>query len=71
VASFILYNRDEFLNQHIPSRAELDEASGGKGAPVLIMGTPLTLEQEDALKVHLLAFFDNAINPYDLYYVYR
>jgi hypothetical protein len=71
VASFILYNRDEFLNQHIPSRAELDEASGGKGAPVLIMGTPLTLEQEDALKMHLLAFFDNAINPYDLYYVYR
>jgi hypothetical protein len=35
------------------------------------MGKPLTLEEEDGLKVHLLASFDNAINPYDLYYVYR
>jgi hypothetical protein len=71
VASFILYNRDEFLNRHIPSRAELDEASRGRGAPVLILEKPLTLEEEDGLKVHLLAAFDNAINPDDLYYVYR
>lgn len=71
MASFILYNRDEFLNQHVPSRAELDEVSGGRGAAVLIMGTPLTQEQEEGLKVHLLVAYDNAINPYDLYYVYR
>lgn len=71
VASFILYNRDEFLNRHIPSRAELDEASRGRGAPVLILEKPLTLEEEDGLNIHLLAAFDNAINPDDLYYVYR
>jgi hypothetical protein len=71
LASFVVFNREERLNMHIPSRAELDEISGGRGVPVLIMGKPLTLEQEDGLKVHLLASFDNAINPYDLYYVYR
>ena len=71
MSSFILFNRDEFLNQHIPSRAELNEASAGRGVPVLIMGKPLTLEQEGELKVHKLAAFDNAINPYDTYYLYR
>jgi hypothetical protein len=71
MASFILYNRDEFLNQHIPSRSELDEVSAGREAPVLIMGTPLTPAQKDVLKIHLLAAYNNAINPYDLYYIYR
>ena len=71
LASFVLFNRDEYLNQHIPSRAELDEVSAGRGAPVLITGTRLTPEQEDGLRVHLLASYDNAINPYDVYYVYR
>jgi hypothetical protein len=70
-ASFILYNRDEFLNQHVPSHDELNELSVGSGAPVLIMGYPLTPTQADGLKVHLLAAYDNAINPYDVYYVYR
>lgn len=71
MASFITFNRDEFVNQHIPSRAELDAIPVGSGAAVLILGTPLTQEQEDGLKVHLLAAYDNAINPYDVYYVYR
>jgi hypothetical protein len=71
LASFVLFNREEFQNRHIPSRAELDEVSGGRGVPVLIMGKPLTLEQEDGLQVHLLAAYDNAINPYDVYYIYR
>ena len=69
--SFVVWNREEFLNRHIPSRAELDEASRGRTYPVLILEKPLTLKEEDGLKVHMLAAFDNAINPYDLYYVYR
>ena len=71
MASFITFNRDEFVNQHIPSRTELDAISAGSGAAVLILGTPLTQEQEDGLKVRLLAAYDDAINPYDVYYVYR
>jgi len=71
LASFVLYNRDEFLNQHVPGRAELNELFAGSSAPVLIMGKPLTREQEDGLHVHLIAAFDNAINPYDLYYIYH
>jgi len=71
MASFVTFNRDEVLNQHNPSRAELDEISGGRGATVLITGTRLTAEQVEGLKVHLLAAYDDAINPYDVYYVYR
>jgi hypothetical protein len=71
LASFVVFNREERLNMHVPNRADLDEAYGGKGAPVLILGKRLTLEQEDGLKVHLLAAYDNAINPFDAYYIYR
>ena len=69
--SFIIWNRDEFLNRHVPSREELNEASGGKGVPILITEKPLTLEQEDGLKIHLLAAYNNAINSQDAYYIYR
>ena len=54
----------------LPSRAELDAIYGGKGATVLITGTRLTAAQEVGMRVHLLAAYDDAINPYDVYYVY-
>jgi len=71
MASFVLFNRDEVINQHLPNRAELNQIAEGSGAPVLITEKPLTLQQEGELRVHLLAAFDDAINSYDRYYLYR
>lgn len=76
-ASFVVWNREETLNRHLPSPAELNDASGGRGAPVLITDKPLTAERESGLKLHLVAVYGNDPSSdgdaicHDLYYIYR
>ena len=70
-SSFIIWDRREFLNRHVPSSEELHEATGGVGSPVLITEVPLTDWQEQSLQVHRIGAFTAAICDLDTYFVYR
>jgi hypothetical protein len=69
--SFIPWNRAEYLNQHVPGRADMADFEDGRTAPVLITGRPLRPAQQAELGVHLLAAYESAANPYDAYFIYR
>ena len=69
-ASFIIWNRQEFLARRIPEKEELRSAAQGKGVPVLVLEQPLTAEQQQALDIHRIASFGAAIDDIQ-FYLYR
>jgi hypothetical protein len=70
-ASFVVWNRDEVLQRHTPTRAEMKLLSDSNGPPVLITDKPLKPEDERHLGVHRLSVYDNAICSMEIYYVYH
>lgn len=71
LSSFVVWDRREFLDRHVPTLGEWKQINGGTGAPVLITEVTLTSEQERRLGLQLLARYDDAICDLDNYYIYR
>jgi hypothetical protein len=71
LGSIIIWNRDEYLLRHVPSRQELLSASQNGNSPVLITEDPLTAQQIAELQVNLLAAFTGTNASSDRYYIYR
>lgn len=69
--SFTMWDRREALNQHIPSREELDAIAPHGPKPVLITAKPLKAQQIKRAQVAELAHFESRINEFDAYYIYR
>ena len=74
LASFVVWNRTEFLSRHTPTPSDLEAARAAypsPQSPVLIVETPLTNEQQSMLNVKPLATYNNSINDMDNYYLYH
>lgn len=71
LGSIIIWNREEYLQRHVPSRQELVSASQNGQSPVLITEDPLTAQQIAELQVNLLAAFTGPNVASDRYYIYR
>jgi hypothetical protein len=71
LGSIIVWNRDEYLLRHVPSRQELLSASQNGISPILITEDPLTAQQIGELQVGLLRAFAGPNACSDSYYIYR
>lgn len=71
LGSIIVWNRQEYLERHIPDRQELLFASQNGLSPILVTESPLTDQQIANLRVNLVAAFTGPNISADRYYIYR
>lgn len=69
--SVVVWNREEFENRHIPTRAELSAASHGNSNPVLITDRQLSKQQMSQLGISQLGSFTEGFCEPDRYFLYR